>query len=483
MFPWVSDDNPFNYIADRDYEREVVFQDFHLTFDSGEDLRWLIGLEYYSEDVKVENYSRANGTNLSRSGGTVLGQIGNFGSPFGPPVLARMSWDGSPSVEQRDSESWGIYGSVDWNFVEDWEISVSFRYQEDEFDIKYSNTLATALVPGFGPLAPDQSLCFFGGATPAGCSVEFVSFVPDYAAQTDASGDFDAFNPRVVLTHFYNDDIMLYTSIAKGTKPGGHTIEPDISGAPGSDIEKLTYDQEELITYEFGWKTSWANDRFIANGAIFFMDNTDKQANNREYVTASGTPRSFVDNIGESEVRGLELQLVGAITENWTASVNYAYLETEVTEFINQSAAGIPSPPRGTLADEARRLAEGDPDADQSGNDLPYTPKHNLQLSNTYDFIISDTFSGFVRLDGRYMSERWLSTNNIVKLDDRIVWDLKVGISTDNIEIVAYVDNLENDDTPASGVTFPDFAQNLRQQVIVHPNDKRTAGVRLKYNF
>ncbi|ARN73346.1 TonB-dependent receptor [Oceanicoccus sagamiensis] len=454
VFPWVDGDNPFNYISDRDYEREVIFQDFRLSFDAGDDVRWLVGLEYYYEETNQDDYSAANGSNLDRNGGTVTGKISAFPPPAGTVVT--QTWDGSPFTAEREVNSFGIYGSYDWMFQEDWEISLSFRYQEEEFDIEYDNSIASGLVPTLvDPLTP----------------------------VTKADGDYDAFNPRVVLTHYLNDDIMLYGSVSKGTKPGGHTIEPDISAAPGADVDKLTYDQEELTSYEFGWKTSWMNDRFIANGALFLMDNTDKQANNREYVTVSGTPRSFVDNIGETEIQGLELQLVGAVNEYWTATLNYAFIETEVTDFQNQSAYGIPSPPRGTPADEATRLALADPDADQSGNDLPYTPKHNLQLSNNFDFAVGDEFDGYLRIDGRFMSERYLSTDNLSKVDDAIVWDIKAGITNGVYEVTAYLDNVENEDAPASAITFPRFAENLRDQALVYPRAKRTAGVRFKYNF
>ncbi len=452
VFPWVDENNPFNYISDRDYEREVIFQDFRLSFDAGDDIRWLVGLEYYYEETNQQDYSTANGSNLDRSGGTVTGNVGNG---FAPDIQT-LTWDGSSFDAEREVTSYGIYGSFDWMFQEDWEISLSFRYQEEEFDIVYDNSVASGIVP---------------------------MLVDPSNPQTKADGDYDAFNPRVVLTHYLTDDVMLYGSVSKGTKPGGHTIEPDISAAPGADIDKLTYDQEELISYEFGWKTSWMNDRIIANGAVFLMDNTDKQANSREYVTFSGTPRSFTDNIGETEVQGLELQVVGAVNEYWTATFNYAFIETEVTDYLSQSAYGIPSPPPGTDPDDATEAALNDPDADQAGNELPYTPKHNLQLSNNFEFAVGDEFDGYVRIDGRYMSERWLTTDNRNKIDDAIVWDIKAGISNGTYEVVAYVDNVENEDAPTSAVTFPRFAENLRDQALVYPRSKRTAGVRFKYNF
>ncbi len=335
-------------------------------------------------------------------------------------------------------------------FVEDWEVSVSFRYQEETFDINYDNGVGSGMSPSI--------------ANPA---------IPT----AHADGDFEAFNPRLVLTHYLTDSVMLYASYAQGTKPGGHSIQPDISSAVDADIDKLTYEQEELKSYEFGWKTSWYNDRIIVNGAVFLMENTDKQANNREYNTFSGTPQSYVDNLGETEIRGLELQVVMAVNEYWTSTVNYALIDTEIVDFLNQSAYGIPS--SGLTPEEI--LA--DPDADQAGNELPYTPKHNLQLNNNFEFVINDQFDGFVQLDGRYMSERWLTTDNLSKIDDSIVWDIKAGIKAENYEVVAYVDNIENEDSPASAVTFPRFADNLRDQVLLNPRSKRTAGIRVKYNF
>ncbi|MGK0498921.1 MAG: outer membrane receptor protein involved in Fe transport [Oceanicoccus sp.] len=500
VFPWVSDTTPLSYVADRDYDREVIFQDFRLSFDAGDDVRWLIGAEYYDEKIDVENYSRAN-ANLGREGGNtgpiVIGtQVTGFGPggpTFAPVFAANLSWDGTPTARSREIESWGIYGSVDWGFVEDWELSVSFRYQEEEFDISYGNELASGAIPGLpldvgacysegaAPIFPGGPLGAGNGASPPGCFAAITD--EDYLPTTETSGDFDSFNPRVVLTHYYSDNVMLYASVAKGTKPGGHTIEPDISGAIGSDPSSLNYDQEKLISYELGWKTSWLNDRMVVNGAAFFMNNTDKQANTRQYVTYSGTPRSFVDNIGEAEITGIELQVAGVVTEYWTASLNYAYIDTEVTSYLNQSAAGIPSPARGTTQEDATAAAKADPDADQSGNQLPFTPEHNLQISSTFDFTLGDNIDAFFRIDGRYLSERYASTNNIVELDGYTVWDLKLGMTYDNLQVTAFINNIENESAPASAVTFPDFAQNLRQQVVSHPQDKRTAGVRLKYSF
>lgn len=491
VFPWVSEDNPFAYISDRDYERQALFQDFRLSFDNFEGIRWLVGMEFFAEEYTQEDYSRANGITFSdRNGGTIdsLTQIGNqIGFVPGVGVVATpvnaapgaLSWDGSPQVTERDSTSWSIYGSVDWMFVEDWELSVSFRYQQDEFDINYDNGLASGVVPGI-PLDVDDCAAN-GGTGPGGCAT--VNTVNDYALTTKADGDFEAFNPRVVLTWYTTDDVMLYASVAKGTKPGGHTVEPDISAAPGADVSKLTYGQEELLSYEFGWKTSWFEDRMIVNGAVYYMENEDKQANNREYVTYSGTPRSYVDNIGETEIRGLELQISGVITSFWTASLNYAFIDTEITDFTNQSAYGIPSPPQGTPADVATELAEADPDANQAGNELPYTPKHNVQLTNEFEMALGSSLDGFFRVDGRMMSERWLTTDNYSKLDDYVIWDIKAGIRHSDFEVIAFLDNVEDQDTPSSGVTFPRFAENLRDQVLIYPQGKRTAGVRFKYYF
>ena len=462
-FPWVNADNPFNVHEDSDFDRDVLFQDFRLSFDNLGAIRWLAGVEFFKEDYQADNYQRANGSVERNSGGEErFGNIGfdpNIGN-FGAFVFDTVTID-LPINQERKTTAYGIYGSVDWQFVEGWELSLSARYQYEKYEGELDAVSPTAFVP-----------------TRASNLVDFGS---DFPAVLEYEDEFTAFNPRMVLTHFVSDSAMIFGSISKGTKPGGFSADIELSPA------SQRYDQEELVAYELGWKTSWMRDRVFVNGALFYNDNTDKQVQTIDYNTVTGIPRSYTGNIGEAASYGLELQVTGVISTGWTASLNYAFTQTDIKEYLFSSASGIPTPLPRLLDNRPpeEKLAEtlSDPDADQSGNELPYTPEHSLNLSTNYTFSLSDSVDAFIRIDYRYMSERWVSTNNLAKMDDYDIWDIKFGINHASYEVVAYVDNVADDDTVSSVTNFSNFIESFSRMTVGYPARKRTAGVRLKYYF
>ncbi len=69
----------------------------------------------------------------------------------------------------------------------------------------------------------------------------------------------------------YNDDVNLYGVIAEGFRSGGvNRGSPVELGAP------TEYDEEKLLSYEIGIKSTLADHRVIANAALFYNDWRDK---------------------------------------------------------------------------------------------------------------------------------------------------------------------------------------------------------------
>lgn len=460
-FPWATDpSNSFNYHTHFDFEREVIFEDFRLSYDAGDDVRWLVGMEYYKEVYDNKNYSRANGAVEDDSREyTVQDGIPAFcfnpgNIPFADCTffVERTLQSALPYNQNRDSKSFGIYGSYDWVFEENWEISVSARYQEDKFSAFQDVVDRQTVVPQFEVDKP-----VFTRASD-------VLFEADEETYT-------TFNPRIVLSHYLNDEMMIYGSVAKGTKPGGYSFQYELSD------ENQVYDQEKIISYEFGWKTSWMDDRVIVNGALFEMKNTDKQANNRE--TVGSTPFGYVDNIGEAKIRGLELSVAAVISSSLSTNISYAFIDTEVTDYVSLQGKGLTSDV--TTPEQAE--ASGDPDYDFSGKQLPRTPKHNLLVTLQYDWLWADEIDGFARLDTKFLSKRYTDVDNLIELPRKTTLDLQVGAKTGEWEAIGFIDNLLNDDRPTSSVGFINFTNSFYTNLIVYPADKRTAGVRVKYYF
>ena len=479
-FPWVDENNPFRYEFEAEIEREVIFQDLRINFSTGDNMQWIAGVEYYHEDYAQDEYSRANGA-ISRSNLTTTAEVtselwlditADPGTrPATDQTTALLELTGTlPSQAERETEAWGIYAALTWELTDSLELSLSARYQEEDIDIQYEtvdDTFAApqfesdkpgvfypsvpTFIPGFcpsGPLSPNGSLCSVsaeGGPLNEGPRV-----VSD-------SKSFDAFNPRISLAWHYNEDHLFYGSVAKGTKPGGFNFEALLVS------ENVVYDQEEMITYELGWKGTWWDERILFNGTLFYNDNTDKQAGSSQPATDGNPPVPFVQNVGDTSSTGLELTNTVLLTDNLRLDLTYSYIDAEFEGFEKISSDGI-----GTT--------------DLGGKSLPRTPEHSALLSLQYYLPVGEA-EFYARGDVIYRDEMFADDLGWTYLPERTTVDVQLGWLTDTWEVVGYVNNLFDEDSLVGGIGFADFLGQFQTIYIGTPAIQRNGGVRLRYRF
>jgi len=92
-----------------------------------------------------------------------------------------------------------------------------------------------------------------------------------------------------------------------------------------------------------------------------------------------------------------------------------------------------------------------------------------------------------------YQDERWADQDNFVKWDDYWLADARLGFEAESWSILAYVDNVFDDDTIKSGGSGPDFGRAItdmgfsgglvRSHFFGPLPMPRNFGVRLNYNF
>lgn len=477
-FPWVSEANPLNFNYDNEFDRDVFFQDLQFVFQTGNNMEWLVGAEYYEEDFDQINWQRANqavarGDRSPTATGNLL--TGTWVDVTGATPSPEFEFSDAtvtgtlPLQQKRTTEVVSVYGSFDWQFTEKWNLNLSGRYQDEKVDISFTAQDTTYLVPAFPdekagvfypsiPLAPGQSCA--GVPSPSGnlCSV---GEAPLYHGPDKIEGNesYSAFNPRGALTYQWTDDVMVYGSVAKGTKPGGFNFNANL-------LEfNQSYDPEELIAYEVGFKSTLQDGRTNLNVTAFFNDNTDKQANDIQYSDSGGAPEIFVNNIGKVESYGAEFYLSTSLTEELSVDLNYVYTQTEIKEY-----------------DQARS-PDGDQQLDLEGEELPWSPDHSAVATLRYERDLNADMTLISRWDTRYMSERNLDLEGDVQFEPITVSNFQIGIATESLEVIAYVDNIFDDRTPENGVTFVNFFQAFQDLVAAYPADKRTFGVRAKYRF
>lgn len=299
--------------------------------------------------------------------------------------------------DTRDLESMSAYASVDWDFAEDWQLSLGGRYTQDEKTESQRATLtqgffAFAGLAGFPPaaivsVAPGQeanamqSPLFAYWASqfvPPAFNSEFVELVSP--EDTDANEKWTEFSPSAKLTWFAGDDLMVYAGFASGFKSGGFQRTGGIATA---------YDPETVDTYSLGLKSTWLDGALRLNGELFFNDYTDKQLST--IVLAGGQLAETVGNVGELESSGVELELTWLPpVDGLVLGMNVGYLDTDIKSYKSGE---------GDLADTTA---------------IGFSPDWTVQGRVSYEFDLAETGTVTLGTDVSYRTESY--TNSPIDL-------------------------------------------------------------------
>ncbi|RVT45039.1 catecholate siderophore receptor Fiu [Rheinheimera sediminis] len=131
-----------------------------------------------------------------------------------------------------------------------------------------------------------------------------------------------------------------------------------------NNINNPNLDPQKGTNLELGTKWDLLNEKLAVTAAVF------KSNNENEIAT---DPDGTALQVGERQVRGLELGLVGAITSAWQISAGAAYMDSEITRG-NQSGRIV-----------------------TDGGTIQWTPELTFTLWNTYELPLGLTLGGGVR--------------------------------------------------------------------------------------
>ena len=218
------------------------------------------------------------------------------------------------------------------------------------------------------------------------------------------------------LTWDVTDDVMVYATWSEGYRVGGLNRDPNIATP--------TYTPDKLTNYELGWKTTLLDGRMRFNGAAYYSQWDDMQFTIYEFALS---PVGNTYNVGESEIKGAEMDLSYLVVENFTITAAAAYNEAQTTkDFV--------------LSND--KLAVPD------GTDLPNVPKIKYALTSRYEFDVAGLDS-FVQLAYSYTDESWndIRPDRRIKQDEFSNLNVRAGFDTGDWGIDFYVNNLtdEND--------------------------------------
>lgn len=140
-----------------------------------------------------------------------------------------------------------------------------------------------------------------------------------FRVNTNSNGQ--KFVPRAGLVYRYTDQLSLYGSYTESFKPNSSIA--DLAG--GSAMLDGSIAPEEAKSWELGAKLDIPG-RITASAALF--DITKRNV----LVTTATATETVTSVAGEVHSQGLELDLTGQLTDQWSLIGSYAYTDTEVTK-------------------------------------------------------------------------------------------------------------------------------------------------------
>jgi iron complex outermembrane recepter protein len=406
-------------------EAETFSQEFRLTSNGDGDIDWMTGINYYKNNFTRGSLDPSKPT-------TVVGpdivlaafQAGLGGTPG----------DTSSFRSIYNTENIGVFAQADWYVTDRISIGAGIRWFTEDKELEIDST-TNLIVPGF--------------------SYALITTVP---APVVGDRDTDQVVWNLSAQIQATEETMVYASASRGAKGGGFNADWDALGE--LTLSDREFDDEIVMNYEVGAKTSFMDRRITLNANLFYSDFKDFQ-------NASFKGLSFVvANADQVVTQGLELDAVAAVTTWLTADFSYTYLDAEYKSFTNGPCY---FPNTGNC--------------DLSGETLPLAPENRLHLGlqGTWDWFDGDLYT---RVDYNWTDETETENGLNPKgtQDAYGIVNGRIGWRNEQLDINAWIQNATDEEVitgSASQTTYGEVDGSFQAFL----NDPQTYGVSVRYSF
>ena len=265
---------------------------------------WIVGALYFDHKIANSIYEVKDVNNIK-----LIDQMDGAFTPYvHAPICATdpfagicfAAYDaelGFVSEAYPSRESLSVYGQATYNVQDNMRYIFGMRYTEDSFSSDVTN--------------------FFGLQT---------YLIEDEVDETTG---------KFAIEYDVDGDTMLYASYTKGFKPGGSNLtfgwpeddEQNFGAQPAPQLIYPLFKSEIIDAFELGLKTDLMEGRMRANVSAFMYDYENLQFQS----TDPDVYRGGVANIPESEMSGVELELIGILSDSLSMDLRISTLDTEIT--------------------------------------------------------------------------------------------------------------------------------------------------------
>lgn len=413
-------------------DTDVFTQEFQLNY-SDERLNWVAGLYYYDESV-----NRLDQQNVAAGGGPFVGQCCSF----------------IDDIFVQDVQSLAVFGSGTYSLSDALQVTLGLRYSDEEKDIYVTDTGRSGVDP----------------------------------ITITGNDSWDSFDYRLAVDYQINEDVMVFGSVSTGFKSGGFgadivafvpfSVAPGAArpGTPQTPVVP-SYDQEEVLSYEFGIRSEWFDNRLRANVTGFITEYDNMIIQIPEFSTPPGPPQLLQDNGANVDFQGIEAELLYAISDAFTLSATYGYLDHEIKDIIQPIGRGLILNPR-SCADPSNPIAAG-----CELRAIPRAPENSFTLGA--DYVMNLSGGNELAFNANYAWTDELSSGtsgNSIMLDSYGILNLRATWrAAEHWEVALFGTNVTDKFYATSGGTAEIF--NQWGGDVLTPGRPREFGATLTYNF
>jgi catecholate siderophore receptor len=282
----------------------------------------------------------------------------------------------------------------------------------------------------------------------------------------------DLTSPRVSVVYEPAHDQTYYLSWGKSQTPQGASV---VGAGTAVALTAKDLEPEESEIFEAGAKVGLPGGRASFTASIFDVkkDNALQTDPSTGFVLAQSGERQ--------EVKGIELGLTGKLTEAWTVSLGYTYLDAKIKEsFANcvVPAAGATGTPTGIVCAAGITAAIPVINTVAVGQQVVFVPRNSATFFTTYDlgqWVEGLTLGGDVTYQDRqnvayqarsvsYADRTTLTALRLAQVPENITVDAFASYKRDNYRVSLNIYNLAdrlnytqvfgNRAVPAAGRTF-----------------------------
>lgn len=396
-----------------DASHDSFFTELRFASEKFGALSFVAGVNYLDEEIALNFDNLVGGLFSGAIGGANIAQLYSggvvtpgfapiFGAPVGTPISAigltpfATGWTGdlgdsfpTTYVNEQALKSTAAFIEVNYAVTDKLEAWGNARYTRDEKSINFAQNFTANCQQA----CPEIFGLFFNGLDPR--------------IHAETAAKFNNLSGGFGLNYKVAPSFLAYAKVVTGFKGGGFN-------SVASTVNLLPFDEEKSVGYEIGAKTDWLDHRLRANLTAFLQDRKDS-------LVSIPDPFMQINNLGVNAGRvrnkGLELEVSAAPIEGLRIDVAAGYLDAKFKDFVT---GGV----------------------DYSGNQLPRTFKYSLSAIVSYSRPLTDDLDLYSFASYRNGWSGFTDNDNVERLSNPEVVDLRLGVKAENWKLGGFVDNL-----------------------------------------